>query len=353
MTEPTSVPTSFVSRIGLAVVRPRWALAIAGGRRHPGRSGSDLLKMLMLVLVATQLRGLVGALWIVAVVDGTLGVQAAVRVMTGSLTITLASLVIAALVLYAAGGKRRDLGRSFDLACVAALPLLFVDLVATTAIRTVDLELPVIASFALRAISFAWTGALLVLASRTARTGTEPPTAPELVATGRKAGWGVMAVVAIGLVLAGIWAVRNLDVMRPVTANSPAPALALPRIADAKGTLGPKHALSDSLGRIVVIDFWATWCKPCLAQMPALEGLARQQDVDVIAINLDDPGHAFSMFDTAGFRDLILVADDGEVSVRYGVSSIPHTVIVDQSGMVRGVYRGGHDVAASVDAIRK
>jgi len=353
VTEPTSVPTSFVSRIGLAVVRPRWALAIAGGRRHPGRSGSDLLKMLMLVLVATQLRGLVGAIWIGAVVDGTLGVQAAVRVMTGSLTITLASLVIAALVLYAAGGKRRDLGRSFDLACVAALPLLFVDLVATTAIRTVDLELPVIASFALRAISFAWTGALLVLAARTARTGTEPPTAPELVATGRKAGWGVMAVVAIGLVLAGVWAVRNLDVMRPVTDGSPAPALALPRIADAKGTLGPKHTLSDSLGRIVVIDFWATWCKPCLAQMPALEGLARQQDVDVIAINLDDPAHAFSLFETAGFRDLILVADDGEVSVRYGVSSIPHTVIVDQSGMVRGVYRGGHDVAASVDAIRK
>jgi thiol-disulfide isomerase/thioredoxin len=353
VTEPASAPTSFVSRIGLAVVRPRWALAIAGGRRHPGRSGSDLLKMLMLVLVATQLRGLIGAVWLGAAVDATLGVQAAVRVMTGSLTITLASLVIAALVLYAAGGKRRDLGRSFDLACVAALPLLFVDLVATTAIRAVDVQLPLVASFALRAISFAWTGALLVLATRTARTSAEPPTAPALVATGRKAGWGVMAVVAIGLVLATIWAVRNLDVMRPVTDGSPAPALALPRIADAKGTLGPKHVLSDSLGRIVVIDFWATWCKPCLAQMPALEGLARQQDVDVIAINLDDPGHAFSMFETAGFRDMILVADDGEVSVRYGVSSIPHTVIVDQSGMVRGVYRGGHDVAASVDAIRK
>ncbi len=354
MTDARPVATSFVSRMGLAVAKPRWALAIAGGRKHPGRSGSDLLKMLMLVLVATQLRGLIGAVWLGAVVEATLGVQAAIRVMTGSLTITLAFLVIAALLLYAAGGKRRDLGRSFDLACVAALPLLFVDLVATTAIRTVDLELPLAASFALRAVSFAWAGVVLAFAARTARAGVaEPPTSPELVATGRKAGWGAMGVIAIGLVLAVIWAVGHLDVMRPVTEGSPAPALALPRVADAKGTLGPSHALSDSLGRIVVIDFWATWCKPCLAQMPALEGLARQQDVDVIAINLDDPGHAFSMFDTAGFRDLILVADDGEVSVRYGVSSIPHTVIVDQSGMVRGVYRGGHDVAASVEALRK
>jgi thiol-disulfide isomerase/thioredoxin len=173
------------------------------------------------------------------------------------------------------------------------------------------------------------------------------------VQLGRKAGWGVIGVALIGIVLGGIWAVRNLDLMRPVTDGAPAPALALPKIADAKGTLGPKHALADSLGRVTVIDFWATWCKPCLQQLPALEGLARQADVDVIAINLDDPGHAFAMFETAGYRDMILVSDDGEVSQRYGVTTIPHTVIVDQTGMVRAVYRGGHDIAEAVEKFRK
>lgn len=115
----------------------------------------------------------------------------------------------------------------------------------------------------------------------------------------------------------------------------------------------PVADLVPVAGKLTVFDFWATWCKPCLAQLPALEGLARKGDVDVIAINLDDPARAFSMFDTAGYRDMILVADDGEVSQRYNVSTIPHTVIVDAWGMVRSVHRGGHDVAAEVEKIRK
>nr|MBA2537997.1 hypothetical protein [Deltaproteobacteria bacterium] len=77
-----AIQTSFVSRIGLAVVRPQWALAIAGGHRHPGRSGSDLIAMIVLVLAATQLRGLVGSIWLGIVVDAGLGMRAAVQVLT-------------------------------------------------------------------------------------------------------------------------------------------------------------------------------------------------------------------------------------------------------------------------------
>ena len=344
----------FVSRIGLAIVKPQWALALAGGRRHPGRSGSDLIKLILLVLAATQLRGIVGAVWLGAVVDVGLGVRALIQVMTRALTVDLAFLVIGALGLWLAGGKRRDLGRAFDLACVAALPLLFVELVATTAIRIPDVQLPAMVGWGLAGMSWAWTGVLLAFAVRFARM---PPSAlkseAEADALGRKPGWAVIGVIAIGLVVGGIWIARNLDLMRPVADGDPAPELVLPRIADAKGTLGPTHALSASRGRIVVIDFLATWCKPCLAQLPALEGLARKEDVEVIAINLDDAARAFSMFDTSGYRDMILVADDGLVSQRYGVSTIPHTVIVDQAGKVRAVHRGGHDIAHAVEQIRK
>lgn len=349
-----AIPTSFVSRIGLAVVRPQWALAIAGGRRHPGRSGSDLLAMILLVLAATQLRGLVGAIWLSGAVDVGLGVRALIQVLTRALTVDLAFLVVGALLLWMIGGKRRDLGRAFDLACVAALPLLFVELVATTIIRGFDVELPPVLGWTLAGISWAWAGVLLAFAARLARLppSTPPAGAPGVEGLGRKAGWGVMVVVLIGVVLSGIWIARNLDLMRPVADGDPAPALSLPRITNGKGALGPNHALVESRGRVVVIDFWATWCKPCLAQLPALEGLARKADVDVIAINLDDPGRAFSMFDTAGYRDMILVADDGQVSQRYGVSTIPHTVIVDRLGTVRSVLRGGHDVAAEVEKIR-
>ncbi len=348
-----AIQTSFVSRIGFAVVRPQWALSIAGGRRHPGRSGSDLLAMILLVLAATQLRGIVGAVWLSGAVDVGLGVRALVQVLTRALTVDLAFLVVGALLLWLIGGKRRDLGRAFDLACVAALPLLFVELLATTVLRAADAQLPPILGWTLAGISWAWAGVLLAFAARLARMIPSTPAGSPDDGLGRKAGWGVIAVVGIGVALSGIWIARNLDLMRPVVDGDPAPALALPRIADAKGTLGPRHTLVESRGRVVVIDFWATWCKPCLAQLPALEGLARKADVDVIAINLDDPAHAYSMFETAGYRDIILVADDGEVSQRYGVSTIPHTVIVDQLGIVRAVFRGGHDVAAAVEKIQQ
>ncbi len=346
-----AIQTSFVSRIGLAVIRPQWALAIAGGRRHPGRSGSDLIAMIVLVLAATQLRGLVGSIWLGIVVDAGLGMRAAVQVLTRALTVDLAFLVIGAVLLWVLAGKRRDLGRAFDLACVAALPLLLLELVATTIVRALDLELPPAAGWALAGMSWAWAGCLLAFAVRIVRSAPSSTPAPAIdgVLLGRKAGWGVIAVVVAGIVVQSIWIVKHLDLMRPVADGDPAPALALPVIVDAKGTLGPVRALAASRGKVVVIDFWATWCKPCLAALPALEAVARKSEVDVIAINLDEPGRAWSMFQTARYSEMFLLADDGEVSQRYGVSTIPHTVIVDPDGTVREVHRGGHDIAAAVE----
>ena len=59
----------------------------------------------------------------------------------------------------------------------------------------------------------------------------------------------------------------------------------------------------------------------------------------MIAINLDDPAAARALFDDRGFA-MTLVADNGEVSQRYGVTTIPHTVLIDRDGTVRAVSRG-------------
>ncbi len=349
-----AIPTTFVTRIGLAVVRPQWALAIAGGRRYPGRSGSDLIAMLMLVLAASQLRGIVGGFWLGGAVDLGLGLRAVVQVLTRALTLDLAILVIAALLLFALAGRRRDLGRAFDLACVAVIPLLLVDLGTGVALRALDTHLPGELAWGLAAAAWAWTGTLIALAVRIARVAPSATPAPAIdgILLGRNPGRIVIAVVAVGLTLQIGWILRNLDLMRPVASGDQAPALALPTILDAKGTPGPVHTLAQSRGKIVVIDFWATWCKPCVEALPRLERLARDPDVEVIAINLDAPGRAWSMFHEAGMK-MTLLADDAEVSERYGVSTIPHTVIIDRDGTVRAVYRGGHDIAAAVQQIRK
>src|SRR5690348_6545255 len=100
---------SFVERIGLAIVRPRWAMAAAADRRYAGRSGTDLIKVIVLLLVATQLRRLFAAGWVAVAVDISLGLRGFTQVLTEALTVDLAFLVVGAVALWAFAGPKRDL----------------------------------------------------------------------------------------------------------------------------------------------------------------------------------------------------------------------------------------------------
>ncbi|MBA3452979.1 MAG: redoxin family protein [Deltaproteobacteria bacterium] len=332
---------SFFARVGLAITSPRRALALAADRTHPGRSGTDLFIVIVLALVATQLRGLFAAAWLSVAVQVGLGVRAVIQVLTRALTVELAFLVVGALLLWLAAGKRRDLGRAFDLACVAALPLLFVDLAATLVVRTFELEVPGVVGFALSGGSYAWAGILIALAVRPARepVSAVPEAPPEVVRRARAAGWGVVGLLAAGAIVQTVWIARHSDSMRPMTQGDSAPAFALPTITSG-GTLGAAVSLPDLHGKVIVLDFWATWCGPCLKAMPKLDVLARTHpDVVVLAINLDDAGAASTIWKERGYR-IQLLADDGQVSQRYGVSTIPHSVVIDRGGVVRLVARG-------------
>jgi thiol-disulfide isomerase/thioredoxin len=96
--------------------------------------------------------------------------------------------------------------------------------------------------------------------------------------------------------------------------------------------------LSTYRGKIVVVNFWATWCRPCREEMPALQRVAASEpDVIVLEVDLMEPGDkARSFLDSLGLDRLNLVLDtDGATTRRFGVLTLPSTFFVDREGVIR------------------
>ncbi len=339
---------SLFSRIGLAITKPRAALTLAGDRTQAGRSGSDLLLAILVLLVATQLRWLVSAVWLGAAVAPALGARAAVHVLTRSLTLELGLLVGSAVVLFVWSGAKRELGRAFDLACVAALPLVIVHLVAQTVIGIGDLPLPAVMASAIELASILWMAALTVLAIPIARGTETSDTTVDLRA--KRAGWSITTVAIAGIAVQLLWIGQHIDQLRPLERGGPAPAFSLAAIGRG-GQLGTFVARTP--GHVTIVDFWATWCGPCLRSMPHLDKFQREHpDVDVLTINLDDAKEARALFDREGYK-LQLLADDGDASEKFGVTTIPHTVVIGRDGRLSRLDDDGPaDLEAEVRAVQ-
>lgn len=102
--------------------------------------------------------------------------------------------------------------------------------------------------------------------------------------------------------------------------------------------------LATLRGRVVVIEFWATWCAPCAAALPALDALARRSaGVTVVAANIDDDPSAADRFVAERLPSpaLTLVRDPGGRAMnRLGAPGMPAVVVVDRDGVVRWIAAG-------------
>jgi thiol-disulfide isomerase/thioredoxin len=145
----------------------------------------------------------------------------------------------------------------------------------------------------------------------------------------------VRPLAAVGLLLAASSAAAAL------TSQAGAPDFTLPSLN------GPNLRLQEQRGRVVMINFWASWCGPCRVEMPHLARLYekyRNAGFTVLAVNIDeDPHKAANLAKQLGMHFPVLLDTEKKVSRLYDLSTMPSTVLVDRDGRVRYVHRGYRD----------
>jgi thiol-disulfide isomerase/thioredoxin len=112
-------------------------------------------------------------------------------------------------------------------------------------------------------------------------------------------------------------------------------------------TTGKTWRPADLRGRAVLLNFWATWCPPCRAEMPTLQQVADVYGPDkllVLAINFKEPAARALKFVTAtGLTLPVLLDTDGRMARQWGVNVFPTTLTVDHRGQPRQRVRGEVD----------
>jgi peroxiredoxin len=108
---------------------------------------------------------------------------------------------------------------------------------------------------------------------------------------------------------------------------------------------GNQQSLSQYRGKIVLLNFWATWCKPCTTEMPAMQASydkLRDKGFVVLAVNeLEDDAKVREHIAQYGHTFPVLMDRDNKVANQFGVFGLPVSVFIDQQGRVQEYIKGG------------
>jgi len=114
---------------------------------------------------------------------------------------------------------------------------------------------------------------------------------------------------------------------------------------------GGSAKLSDYRGRAVLINFWATWCGPCVGEMPDLQRLSEafEGELAVVAVNCSEKEEKVGAFiSDNGYTFDVGLDEGGAVQKKYPTNGIPYTIIVDPAGIITAIHLGASSDMFSV-----
>ena len=122
--------------------------------------------------------------------------------------------------------------------------------------------------------------------------------------------------------------------------NGPTPDFQLPDAA------GRTVSLSGQRGHAVMLNFWATWCPPCVDEVPSLEDLARRldgSDMRLLAVSVDDDWDKIRRFFAKGTKMGVLLDTSHDVPKKFGTEKFPETYLIDAAGRLRYYFINKRD----------
>jgi thiol-disulfide isomerase/thioredoxin len=262
------------------------------------------------------------------------------------------------LVLLVFAGSRRRPGLDLELAAAAYVPLWM----AAAPLRLWGIAtghaVPAGVTRAATVVGIALAGRALLAALRVARSRSAPaeqgdddaspakalradaiPSFPASPPFARRLGTAATALLVVGIMGAAaganaLWAAQHASSFGPLAKGSQAPAFELPRIDGTPGSL----SLEQYRGRVVLLDFWATWCPPCRQMLPTMHDIAATyapKGVVVLGVNAD--GGSSISEDVVSFLKehpptYPVVFDDGRASSAFRVHVLPTFAVLDRQG---------------------